>query len=133
MTSRRPSNAGGAPRRGAADLSIVADGMTVTGGLESAGGILINGTVHGDVRAATVCVGRTGRVAGAIRGDTVEVSGQVDGDIEAGAVSLGATARIAGDIVHASLCIEAGACVDVRSLPKAGRGDTAPVDRHAAN
>ena len=67
---------------GAGRTTIVAPGSTVKGSLRSEGGIHIDGTVLGDVEAATyVIVAEGARVEGDIHAREVYLGGLVTGDI----------------------------------------------------
>ena len=89
--------------------SIISPDLTITGDLNSAGDIQVDGTVRGDVTADTLTIGEQGQVEGKVRGERVRVCGTIEGEIEGGTVTLAASARVLGDIVHDSLAIEPGA------------------------
>jgi cytoskeletal protein CcmA (bactofilin family) len=81
----------------------------VTGQLQSAGDIQIEGKVEGDIRGQVVGIGATALIKGTVFGDVVESAGTIEGKIEARTAILMATARMFGDIVHKSLQIVPGA------------------------
>ena len=89
--------------------SIISAALTVTGLLESAGDIQIEGRVEGDIRGQVVRIGSGAVIKGTVSGDVVESAGTVEGKIEARSVALLGTARMSGDIVHQSLQILPGA------------------------
>jgi cytoskeletal protein CcmA (bactofilin family) len=104
--------ASAAPRQAKASAgvpSIISPDLTITGDLNSAGDIQVDGTVRGDVTADTLTIGEQGQVEGKVRGERVRVCGTVEGEIEGGTVTLAASARVVGDVVHDSLAIEPGA------------------------
>jgi len=96
--------------------SLVAEGVRITGDLETSGDLHLDGAVEGDLRVGLLVIGDTGSVNGAIHADAVEVRGRVSGVICARRVKLWATARVDGDISHTELAIEAGAHFEGRSL-----------------
>lgn len=96
--------------------SLVADGVRITGNVETAGDLHLDGAVEGDLRVGLLVIGESGSVSGAIHADAVEVRGRVNGIICARRVKLWATARVDGDISHTELAIEAGAHFEGRSL-----------------
>jgi cytoskeletal protein CcmA (bactofilin family) len=97
--------------------SIISAGLTITGKLESAGDIQIDGKVEGDIRGQAVRVGDGAVVKGTVCGELVELAGTIEGKIEAETVVLTRTAHMTGDLVHRSLKIEAGAHFDGNSRP----------------
>jgi cytoskeletal protein CcmA (bactofilin family) len=97
--------------------SIIGAALTVTGQLQSAGDIQIEGKVEGDIHAQVVGVGSTAVIKGTVFGDVVESAGTIEGKIEARKAILLATARMLGDIVHHSLQIVPGAVFNGTSHP----------------
>ncbi len=89
--------------------SIISQELIIQGNLLSKGDLQIDGSVEGDVRAASVTIGHSGRLKGNIHADTVRISGSVVGRVDARQVSLASTAKINGDLVHDDLIVEAGA------------------------
>jgi len=107
-----PADAG----RKLAMASLVAEGVRISGDLDTAGDLHLDGAVEGDLRVGHLVIGETGAVTGAIHADSVEVRGRVAGVICARRVKLWSTARVDGDISHTELAIEAGAHFEGRSL-----------------
>ena len=97
--------------------SIISAAVTVTGKLESAGDIQIEGKVEGDVRGQVVRIGSSAVIKGTVSGDVVESAGTIEGKIEARSAVLVGTARMIGDIVHQSLQILPGAHFNGTSRP----------------
>jgi cytoskeletal protein CcmA (bactofilin family) len=104
--------------RAYAGPSIISSALNVTGRLESAGDIQIDGRVEGDVRGQTVRIGDGATVKGTIMGALVELAGTIEGKIDAESVVLAKTARMSGDVVHRSLRIDTGAHFDGNSRPR---------------
>jgi cytoskeletal protein CcmA (bactofilin family) len=104
------------PPRKLAPASLVADGVRLTGNLETTGDLHFDGTLEGDVRVGLLVIGETGCINGSIHADTVEIRGQVKGVICARKVKLWASARVDADISHTELAIDAGAHFEGRSL-----------------
>ena len=92
--------------------SIISNDLRITGDLKSDGYIYIDGTINGDLEAASIVVRKTGSIEGNITTDTVEVHGFVSGNITARAVDFRATAHVVGDTTHDDLQMEKGACLD---------------------
>jgi cytoskeletal protein CcmA (bactofilin family) len=95
-------------------LSIVAEGTTVRGDVETAGNLRIDGKIIGNiVSTASVAIGKGGSVEGNITAATIKISGKVQGNIDAsGHLVLDATATVCGEIKVKSLTVEEGAIVN---------------------
>ena len=105
-----------APARKLTAASLIAEDVRITGDLETAGDLHLDGAVTGDLRVGLLVIGEAGSVTGAVHADSVEIRGRVIGVICARRVKLWATARVDGDISHTELAIEAGAHFEGRSL-----------------
>lgn len=88
-------------------LSIVANGMTVTGDIDTGGAIKIEGRVEGKVRSARqVLLGRQGEVKGDIETREAVIGGTVHGTITASErVEIKEGAVVNGDIVTKSIVV----------------------------
>lgn len=89
--------------------TIISGDMAIRGNVNSAGEVQLDGTLDGDIKAATLIVGEKATVKGEIICESVTVRGRVEGGIRAKQVALAATAHIVGDILHSSLSVESGA------------------------
>lgn len=123
MFSKASRNDGGGRRRRVPPTIISAD-MHVNGNVSSDGEVQIDGVVDGDVKAAMLSVGESGRIRGAVVADRMMVRGRIVGQIRAGFVTLTRTARVKGDVLHETLAIEPGAhieghCKRLESTPAA--------------
>lgn len=94
--------------------SIIGSELKVVGNLQCNGAIDVQGTVEGDIQAASVTVDENAQVNGAIRAHSVIVSGTVDGDMEAAEISLTSTARVTGELAHETLSVDPGAQLEAR-------------------
>lgn len=112
MNDSRPCGPADPAQGTAPKPSLISENLRVRGTLESAGAVLIEGTVEGDVRVASVVIGEKGSVTGNVVADTIGVHGFVHGNIEARIVELEATAHVVGDTTHRVLRVEKGACLD---------------------
>jgi cytoskeletal protein CcmA (bactofilin family) len=99
---------------GEAMLSIIASGMTITGDIESAGIIKIDGRVDGSVTGARqVLLGRGGSINGNIVADEVVIGGSVRGTLTVRErLELQGTAAVVGDIETRSIVVIEGARID---------------------
>jgi cytoskeletal protein CcmA (bactofilin family) len=107
----RPAQA----RRAGATPSIIGSDMSITGNLESAGEIQIDGEVQGDVNAGRIVIGEQANVTGSLIANEVVVRGNVQGSIRGNSVTFQAASRIEGDVFHKTLAIEQGAYFEGKS------------------
>ena len=107
-SSTGDSKNGAAAGEGA--MSIIAAGMTVTGDIDSAGVVKVEGRVEGSVRTARqVLIGRQGEVKGDIETREAVIGGRVEGTITATErVDVQATASVNGDIHTKSIVVQEG-------------------------
>jgi cytoskeletal protein CcmA (bactofilin family) len=96
--------------------TLVADNMTIEGGVTGDGELHVDGVVRGDVRVSKVTIGETGHVEGTITAESVENRGRIVGAVTAKQVRLYSSAYVDGDITHEQLAMELGAFFQGRSL-----------------
>jgi cytoskeletal protein CcmA (bactofilin family) len=94
--------------------SIIGADLKVVGNLSCDSDIDIQGTVEGDIEAKTVTVDKDARIDGSIRARSVIVSGTVDGKLEATEISLTSTSQVTGELLHDTLSVDPGACLEAR-------------------
>lgn len=94
-------------------LSIVAEGATFRGDLETGGNLRIDGKIAGHVTSTgNVAIGRTGYVEGDVNAAMLKVSGRIKGNITvSGRLLLDSTATVFGDVKTKVLMVEEGASV----------------------
>ena len=83
--------------------------MKINGSVVSDGEMQIDGVIDGDVQAASLTIGNSGKIIGEVRAETVVIRGHVKGAVRAKKVELETGADVHGDIVHASLSIHGDA------------------------
>ena len=88
--------------------SIIGAGTVITGNIESAGDIRIDGTLKGNLSCKSkLLIGPEGVVEGDITGNTADILGTVNGRIRMkGLLNLHGKASVEGDIHAAKLQIE---------------------------
>jgi len=96
--------------------TLVAEHMTIEGGVAGEGELHVDGVVRGDIRVSRLTIGETGHVEGTITAESVENKGRIVGAVTAKQVRLHATAYMDGDITHEQLAMELGAFFQGRSL-----------------
>lgn len=92
-----------------AAASIICSDMKINGSVISEGALQIDGLVDGDVTAADITIGASGKIVGEVKAEMVKVKGSIKGSIRARKVELETGARVEGDIVHTSLSIQSNA------------------------
>jgi cytoskeletal protein CcmA (bactofilin family) len=99
---------------GESALSIIASGMRITGDIESAGVIKIDGQIDGSVTGARqVLLGRDAAVHGNVEAGEIVIGGVVDGAIVAAErLELQETAVVNGDIETTSIIVLEGATIN---------------------
>ena len=91
--------------------SVLHDGITITGDLESDGIVEFGGTIKGDLTADTIVLTEDGLITGNVRARNITISGTLEGTIAAVNVTLTPQARVAATIETQSLEIYFGAQV----------------------
>jgi cytoskeletal protein CcmA (bactofilin family) len=95
--------------------TLIGKASRVHGDLEFAGGLHLDGSIAGNVRAApgedsSLSVSETGSIEGTVEASNIMLNGSVKGDIVArGRLVLGATARIEGNVYYGIIEMTLGA------------------------
>jgi cytoskeletal protein CcmA (bactofilin family) len=95
--------------------TLIGKASRVHGDLEFAGGLHLDGSIAGNVRAdpsedSSLSISETGSIEGNVEAGNVMLSGTVRGDILArGRVVLGATARVQGNVYYGVIEMTLGA------------------------
>lgn len=99
-------------------FSVIGSDVTVVGNVTAKGDLHVDGRIEGDVTCASLVLGESGHVAGAIVADDARLSGEVNGSIDARTLTITKSARTTGDVSYESLSMEAGARADGRFIHK---------------
>jgi cytoskeletal protein CcmA (bactofilin family) len=95
--------------------TLIGKASRVHGDLEFAGGLHLDGSIAGNVRAepsqdSSLSISETGSIEGNVEANNVMLNGTVTGDILArGRVILGATARVQGNVYYSVIEMTLGA------------------------
>jgi cytoskeletal protein CcmA (bactofilin family) len=89
--------------------SIIGGNVLINGDLTSAGEVIVEGQVEGNIRGAHVTVGDSAIVKGDIIAERVSVHGQLYGTIRAKHIALGPKSHVEANMVQETFAIEAGA------------------------
>ena len=117
--------------------SLLDPQLTVTGDLETAGSLRIDGKLEGTVRRADVVVlGVGATMTGDIHAREVVIGGTMNGTVHAAErVELQATAIVTGDIMTQSVLVQEGGVVNGRVLmrPPEQAGSAGSLATHASH
>ena len=97
-------------------MSTLGAGIVVEGNVSGQGDLVLEGTVHGDVKVTHLTVGEAGNIEGKVEAETIEIRGRVVGSIKGSQIKLNATAYVEGDITHEQISIDVGAYFQGRCL-----------------
>jgi cytoskeletal protein CcmA (bactofilin family) len=87
----------------------------IEGTIEFPGPLIIEGTVLGGVRCASLVISERGIVDGSVIADSVTVLGEVSGEIFANNLTLKRASSVAADIFHKHLSLEDGCYFEGKS------------------
>jgi len=96
-------------------VSVIGPDLAVTGNLETAGEVQIEGDVQGDIRAGRIVITEQGRVVGDLLADEIVIGGAVQGSIRANSLTFRSASHVEGDVYHRELAIERGAYFEGKS------------------
>lgn len=114
------------PRNGTVNVSTqIGKGTTIDGDLQFSGGLLVEGTIKGNITAendqATLILHEHGQIQGEVRVPSMVLNGSIDGDVFASdKVELFEKSRVCGDVYYNLLEMAVGAEVNgklVRQKP----------------
>ena len=91
--------------------TMIGNGAVVNGPISLKGGIIIYGTVYGDIQTdVPLRITISGKVFGNVQASDAHIGGSLKGDISvANKIVLGRKSEIIGDLLYSSLIIEDGA------------------------
>jgi len=115
----------GPVRTGDGSLSFIGREVKITGNIGGTGNLHIDGTIEGDVAAASLILGNDGHVKGNIVVESAQIAGTVEGTVAAKSLVVEATARITGDLSYDAVSVASGAMVEGR-VKRLTRDATAP-------
>jgi cytoskeletal protein CcmA (bactofilin family) len=113
--------------------TLIARSVRINGGLDFGGGLHLDGTVMGDVRAdpktpASLSVSDTGSIEGSVEVTDLVLHGTVRGDIVArGRLVLGASARVEGNVFYGLIEMTLGAQITGKLVRLAEQAEQDPA------
>ncbi|MCX7610659.1 MAG: polymer-forming cytoskeletal protein [Ignavibacterium sp.] len=99
------------------DVTIISNGVSIEGRINSKGNIRIDGMIKGDVSAqGNLTIGESGHVQGNISGQNIIIGGRVEGTATANEIiTLQSKSFLKGDLITKILIVESGAIFDGKS------------------
>ena len=85
--------------------TVIGAGCNLNGNIETDHTVQIHGTVHGNVSATTVVIGRGGNVIGDITTNTLFLHGNLEGDANVNSANVFANATMKGTLFYKTLNI----------------------------
>jgi|SRR3569833_275970 len=113
--------------------TLIGKAARVHGDMEFAGGLHLDGTIEGNLRAdpvegSSLSVSETGSIDGNVEAGSVMLNGSVRGDIVTrGRVVLGATARVQGNVYYGVIEMTLGAQI-IGKVTRISENSAEPVD-----
>jgi cytoskeletal protein CcmA (bactofilin family) len=92
-------------------MSVIGNGIVVTGNIQADVDLHIEGRVEGDVHCSTLILGERGSVTGNVFAERVRVSGTVEGGVQTTDLAIESTARVRGDVTYSRLRIANGGII----------------------
>jgi cytoskeletal protein CcmA (bactofilin family) len=86
--------------------------IRVTGDIQAAEDLHVDGHVKGDIRCSTLVLGQTGSVTGGIYADRVWVAGSVNGSMETNELAIESGAKVKGKIAYSRIRISPGGTIE---------------------
>ena len=110
---------------------VIGESSKITGYVESAGTILIEGTIIGNLHGNKVILGEKSYVKGDISANNISIAGKIEGQLKGKeSIEVKATGHISGDMVTRHLSMMKGAIFNgMSSMDDADQGQTEETDR----
>ncbi len=94
--------------------SIISSDMKIRGKITASGGLVLLGSVTGDIKCNSLSIQETGILKGNVDAETVDVAGKLDGQILAEIVSIKSSGQVHGDVSYENISIEEGAKIEAQ-------------------
>ena len=94
--------------------SIISSDMKIRGKITASGGLVLLGSVTGDIKCNSLSIQETGILKGNVDAETVDVAGKLDGQILAEIVSIKSSGQVHGDVSYENISIEEGVKIEAQ-------------------
>ncbi|HAM35135.1 MAG TPA: hypothetical protein DEB40_00235 [Elusimicrobia bacterium] len=114
-------------------MTLIGEEAYVHGMLAAKGSLRVEGVVEGDITdAASVEIGKKGRIKGNVAAESLSVAGQIEGDVVASRhVEILAHARLTGNVRTPNLRVEDGAVFEGSCTMRAAEAAELLVGAHS--
>jgi cytoskeletal protein CcmA (bactofilin family) len=110
---------------------VIGESSKITGYVESAGTILIEGTIIGNLHGNKVILGEKSYVKGDISANNISIAGKIEGQLKGrDGIEVKATGHISGDMVTKHLSMMKGAIFNgMSNMDDADQGQSEETDK----
>jgi cytoskeletal protein CcmA (bactofilin family) len=107
------------------ETALISASVRLEGSIEAEGTLIVEGSVRGTIKCASLEILENGRVEANIEGENVTVAGEFEGEMICNRkLSILRTGKVLGGITYGALSIESGGLLD-GTLSKVKEEDTA--------
>jgi cytoskeletal protein CcmA (bactofilin family) len=110
---------------------VIGESSKITGYVESAGTILVDGTIVGNLHGNKVILGEKSYIKGDISANNISIAGKIEGQLKGrDGIEVKATGHISGDMVTKHLSMMKGAIFNgMSSMDIADQGQSEEADK----
>ena len=107
------------------ETTLISASVKLEGKIEAEGTLIVEGSVRGTVKCASLEILENGRVEATVEGENVTVAGEFEGEVVCSRkVSILRTGKVLGKVTYSALSIESGGLFD-GTLSRFNAEDTA--------
>ena len=113
---------------------VVGEGVVLSGEIQNAQTVIINGTADATIAAQQIIVGANGVMKGKLTAQLVEVEGMVEGTIDSNTLSVRSTGSATGNISYNDVEIEIGGRIlgELRNVAESSTSTSSRKKKKAA-
>ncbi len=99
---------------GGVEKSIISSDMKIRGKISASGGLVLLGSVTGDIKCNSLSIEESGVLKGNIDAEVVSIAGKFDGQVLSEVVSIRSTGSVTGEVSYDNISIEEGAKIEAQ-------------------
>ena len=96
------------------DKSIISSDMKIRGKISASGGLVLLGSVTGDIKCNSLSIEDTGVLKGNVDAEIVSIAGKFDGQVLAEVVSIKSSGNVTGEVSYENISIQEGARIEAQ-------------------
>ena len=96
------------------EKSIISSDMKIRGKISASGGLVLLGSVTGDIKCNSLSIEESGTLKGNIDAEVVSIAGKFDGQVLSEVVSIRSTGSVTGEVSYDNISIEEGAKIEAQ-------------------